>query len=91
MFPIVGVQTAEHVKAMPGALGIKLSKEEIRELHDAAAFNPLFPNTFLWEKQYNTKLSFADQVHLQMTTWVDAPPKQGVRMGTCLEIGHSLT
>ncbi|KAH6691440.1 norsolorinic acid reductase [Plectosphaerella plurivora] len=75
VFPIVGVQTVEHVKAMPGAISVKLSEEEIGQLHGAAPFNPLFPNTFLWEKPYNTKLTFADQFNVQMGTWVDAPPK----------------
>ncbi|RYP34407.1 hypothetical protein DL767_004276 [Monosporascus sp. MG133] len=76
VFPIVGVQTVEHVKALPGALRIKLSKEEIEQIHDAAPFNPLFPHTFLFGKKYNTGLAAADQVNYQMAAWIDAPPTQ---------------
>lgn len=76
--PIVGVQTVDHVNALPAALGISLSKEEIDEIHGAAPFNPLFPNTFLFEKQYNTRLTVADQIHYQMATWLAAPPKKPV-------------
>ena len=83
VFPIVGVQTVEHVKAIPGALKTKLSTEEIRELHEAAPFDPLFPNNFLWPKGYHTKFTFADQIHIQMATWVDAPPKQAVSITSC--------
>jgi hypothetical protein len=72
------VQTVEHVKAIPGALSVKLSREEIQQLHDAAPFNPLFPNTFIWEEKYHTRLTFADQTHMKMGTWVDAPSKQAV-------------
>ncbi|RYO96016.1 hypothetical protein DL764_007553 [Monosporascus ibericus] len=75
VFPIVGVQTVEHVKALPGALRIKLSKEEIERIHDAAPFNPLFPHTFLFEK-YNTGRTAADQVNYHMAAWIDAPPRQ---------------
>ncbi|KAH6137750.1 hypothetical protein HBI68_228980 [Parastagonospora nodorum] len=76
VFPIVGVQTVEHVKLLPAAMGVKLSSEEIDEIHGAAPFNPLFPNTFLFEGRYNTRLTVADQIHYQMATWIDAPPKQ---------------
>ncbi|KAH7380023.1 NADP-dependent oxidoreductase domain-containing protein [Pyrenochaeta sp. MPI-SDFR-AT-0127] len=76
VFPIVGVQTIEHVKLLPATMGISLSKEEIDEIHGAVPFNPLFPNTFLFGKKYNTHLTAADQVHYHMAAWIDAPPKQ---------------
>ncbi|KAH6616475.1 NADP-dependent oxidoreductase domain-containing protein [Boeremia exigua] len=77
VFPIVGVQTVEHVKAIPNALNIQLSNEEIDRIHNAAPFDPLFPNTFLFaNKGYNTRLTAADQTNYQMTTWINAPPKQ---------------
>jgi|SRR5690242_1847313 len=77
VFPIVGVQTVEHVKAIPHALNIQLSNEEIDEIHNAAPFNPLFPNTFLFgAEKYNTRLTAADQTNYQMATWINAPPKQ---------------
>ncbi|KAF2010474.1 Aldo/keto reductase [Aaosphaeria arxii CBS 175.79] len=76
VFPIVGVLTVEHVKAFPDALSIKLSNEEIDEIHNAAPFNPLFPMTFLFgETGYNLRKTVADQVHYKMSTWIDAPPK----------------
>lgn len=78
MVPIVGVQTIEHVKAIPGALTVNLSEDEIKQIHDAAPFNPLFPNNFLWAERYHTRLTFADQTNMQMSTWVNAPPKQPV-------------
>jgi aryl-alcohol dehydrogenase-like predicted oxidoreductase len=81
VFPIVGVQTIEHVKLLPAAMGVKLSSEEIDEIHGAAPFNPLFPNTFLFEGKYNTRLTVVDQMHYQMATWIDAPPKQAVSSG----------
>lgn len=76
VFPIVGVQTVEHVKLLPNALGIELSREEIDKIQDAAVFNPLFPNTFLFGHKYNTRLTAADQGNYQMATWINAPPKQ---------------
>lgn len=80
VFPLVGVQTVEQVKLLLGALSVKLSSEEVEEIHDAAPFNPLFPNNFLFECKYNTRLTVADQVHYQMATWIDAPPKQPVSL-----------
>lgn len=76
VFPIVGVQTVDHVKRLPAAMGVQLSAEEIREIHGAASFSPLFPNTFLFGPAYNTRLTAADQVHYQMATWIDSPSRQ---------------
>ena len=80
VFPIVGVQTVEHVKAIPGALRIKLSKDDIGKIHDAAPFDPLFPNSFLFgeKTRYSTKLTAKDVVQYKMAAWIDAPPKAGV-------------
>ncbi|KAF5679854.1 alcohol dehydrogenase [Fusarium denticulatum] len=61
VFPIVGVNTVEHIKAMPDALKIKLSKEEADEIHEASPYNPGYP---LNHQQY------------QMAAWIDAPPKR---------------
>jgi hypothetical protein len=79
VFPIVGVQTVEHVKLLPAAMSVELTSGEIDEIHAAAPFNPLFPNTFLFGEKYNTRLTVADQTSYQMSTWLDAPPKQPVR------------
>lgn len=77
VFPIVGVQTVDHVKKMPNAVNIQLSDEEIEEIQNAAPFNPLFPNSFLFAgRSYNTKLTAAGQTNYQMPTWINAPPKQ---------------
>jgi hypothetical protein len=65
-------------------VSVKLSTDEIDEIHGVTPFNPLFPNSFLFEKKYNLRLTAADQVHYQMATWIDAPPKQPVSMECCL-------
>jgi hypothetical protein len=82
VFPIVGVQTVEHVKAMPDALRIKLSKEEIDSIHNVAIFNPLFPMNFLFnfrgDQKYNLTFTAAHNQQYQMAAWIDAPPKQPV-------------
>jgi hypothetical protein len=76
VFPIVGVQTVEHVKLMPNAVEIQLSSEEVEAIQNAAHFNPLFPNTFLFGDNYNTRLTASDETNYQMSTWINAPPKQ---------------
>ncbi|KAL1607212.1 hypothetical protein SLS59_002917 [Nothophoma quercina] len=76
VFPIVGVQTIEHVKLMPNALNIQLSNDEIDQIHNAAPFNPLFPNSFLFGEKYNLRLTATDESNYQMATWINAPPKQ---------------
>ena len=82
VFPIVGVNTVDHVKAMPDALRIKLSKEEIFAIQTAAPFTPLFPVNFLFnfrnDQAYNTSLTAANNQQYQMAAWIDAPPKQSV-------------
>lgn len=84
VFPIVGVQTPEHVRAMPDALRVSLSEAEIAKIHDAAPFNPLFPNNFFFPykdgKGYKTGLRTSDVVQYKMAAWVDAPPRQQVRV-----------
>jgi aryl-alcohol dehydrogenase-like predicted oxidoreductase len=76
VFPIVGVQTVEHVRAMVPAMSISLSKDEIGEIQGAAPFNPLFPQNFIFGgKHYSTRLTAADQANYQMAAWIDAPPK----------------
>ncbi|EON63922.1 hypothetical protein W97_03150 [Coniosporium apollinis CBS 100218] len=80
VFPIVGVQTVEHVKAMPDALRIKLSREDIDAIQKAVPFNPLFPVNFLFnfrgDQDYNLSLTAANSQQYQMAAWIDAPPKQ---------------
>lgn len=62
---------------MPNAVDIQLSNEEIDEIQNAAPFDPLFPNSFLFAgRKYNTRLTAADQTNYQMSTWINAPPKQ---------------
>ena len=76
------MQTVEHVKAIPEALGIKLSKEDIHAIQDATPFNPLFPMNFLFnfkgDQRYNLDLTAADNQQYQMTSWINAPPKPSV-------------
>jgi len=79
VFPIVGVQTVEHVRAMPEALRIELSKAEITQIQDAAEFKPLFPMNFLFsysgEQKYSLGLTAADVSQVHMATWIQAPPR----------------
>ncbi|OIW29029.1 Aldo/keto reductase [Coniochaeta ligniaria NRRL 30616] len=80
VFPIVGVNTVEHVKAMPEALRIELSRDDIRSIHGAARFEPQFPMSFLFNykhnQDYDLSLTAADNQQYQMAAWIDAPPKQ---------------
>lgn len=86
VFPIVGVQTVDHIKMMPNAVDIQLSNDEIDEIQNAAPFNPLFPNTFLFaDKSYSLGFTAADQTNYQMSTWINAPPKQPPYAGRSLE------
>ena len=79
VFPIVGVQTVEHVKAMPDALRIELSFDEIKQIHEAAEFNPMFPMSFLFSYggnlRYHLGLTGEDVSQVHMATWIQAPPK----------------
>lgn len=82
VFPIVGVQTVKHVKAMPDALRVKLSKEEVDAIQSAAPFDSLFPMNFLsnhrGDAKYNLRLTAVDNQQYQMASWIDAPPKRPV-------------
>jgi hypothetical protein len=64
---------------MPDALRIKLSKEDIAAIQDAAPFNPLFPMKFLFNYKGNQNYSLshtaAHNQQYQMAAWIDAPPK----------------
>ncbi|KAH6646716.1 NADP-dependent oxidoreductase domain-containing protein [Truncatella angustata] len=77
VFPIVGVQTTAHVRAMEEALAVKLSQDEIRRIQEATHFNPLFPMNFLYPNQegkgYSLQLTAADNVQYQMSAWIDVP------------------
>ncbi|KAI9369680.1 NADP-dependent oxidoreductase domain-containing protein [Aspergillus egyptiacus] len=80
VIPIVGVQTIDQVKAMNDAVTVRLSKDEIQAIQDAAPFNPLFPMNFLYDckdgKGYSTRLTPADHMQYRMWAHIDAPPKQ---------------
>ena len=84
VFPIVGVQTPEHVRAMPDALRVSLTDEEVAKIQDAAPFNPLFPNNFLFPykdgKGYGTRLRTSDVVQWNMAAWIDVPLRPQVRL-----------
>jgi len=78
VFPIVGVNTVEHIKAMPEALCIKLSREEIDEIHEASPYSPGFPMNFtqyIEPVKYDLSWTPADHQQYQMAAWIDAPPK----------------
>ncbi|KAH0847975.1 Norsolorinic acid reductase A [Fonsecaea pedrosoi] len=80
VYPIVGVQTVEHVKALPEALRIELSKEDVEAIQDAGDYRPPFPMSFLFqwtgEEKYHLGLTPADVSQYQMAAWIQAPPKQ---------------
>ncbi|CEN59906.1 hypothetical protein ASPCAL02347 [Aspergillus calidoustus] len=82
VFPIVGVQTVEHVKALPAALRVSLSTDEIDAIQNAAYFDPLFPNNYYFPYEngrgYSLRLTVADQKNYRSGAWIDAPKKQPV-------------
>lgn len=82
MFPIVGVQTVEHVKAMPAAAKLQLTREEIQAIRDASPFNPMFPMNFLYDFQgkrgYDLDITPADNTQYRMGAWINAPPPNPV-------------
>lgn len=79
MFPIVGVNTVEHVKAMPDAMKVKLSKEEMESIRNAAPFHARYPMSFLYNwtggQEYSPDLTAANSQQYQMGAWINAPPK----------------
>ncbi|KAJ3534350.1 hypothetical protein NM208_g7573 [Fusarium decemcellulare] len=79
VFPIAGVNTVAHVKSMPDALRVQLSKQDIDAIHEASPYDPGFPMSFLysWTKpqKYDLSLTAANHQQIQMAAWVDAPPK----------------
>lgn len=79
VFPIVGVQTVEHVKAMPDALRIQLTEVEIKQIQTAKSFRPQFPADFHFMfaggQEYSARLTAADNQQYQMWAWIDAPQK----------------
>lgn len=79
VFPIVGVQTVEHVKAMNDSLRIKLTDDEVKEIQMAKPFNPQFPVDFHYTysggRDYSTKLTAANVQQYQMWAWIDAPER----------------
>ncbi|KAL0253251.1 hypothetical protein SLS55_010223 [Diplodia seriata] len=77
--PIVGVQTVEHVRALNDAVEVRLSDDEVTAIHEASAFVPLFPVSFLYQSEtrpYSTRLGAADVENTRMAGWINAPPKQ---------------
>jgi aryl-alcohol dehydrogenase-like predicted oxidoreductase len=82
VFPIVGVQTVEHIKAMPEALGLELSKEDIQAIQRATEFKPQFPVSFLYnfrgDQPYSLSHTASNNQQYQMAAWIQAPPKLAV-------------
>ncbi|KAH6977535.1 NADP-dependent oxidoreductase domain-containing protein [Ilyonectria sp. MPI-CAGE-AT-0026] len=79
VFPIVGVNTVAQINAMPDALRVKLSKEDIDDIHEASPYDPGFPTNFIYSTEkpdkYDLSLTATDNRHLRMAAWIDAPPK----------------
>ncbi|KAK7422969.1 hypothetical protein QQX98_001259 [Neonectria punicea] len=80
VFPIVGVNSVEHVEAMPEAVRIRLSKDDIETIHQVSRFDPMFPMKFLYNykggQEYHLGLTAANNQQYQMGAWINAPPKQ---------------
>lgn len=78
--PIVGVQTVDHVRVMPEALSVRLTADDIKEIHEANPLDPLFPMKFLFNflgnQPYHLGLTAADNQQMQMAVQIGAPPKQ---------------
>ncbi|RSL57425.1 hypothetical protein CEP53_006473 [Fusarium sp. AF-6] len=79
VFPIVGVNTVAHINAMPEALRVDLSKDDIDAIHEASPYDPGFPMSFYfsWTKpqKYDLSLTAANHNQIQMGAWIDVPPK----------------
>jgi len=78
--PIVGVQTVAHVNSMLDHLKIRLSCEDIRQIHDTNPLTPLFPMNFLFnyrrDQPYHLGLTAKDNQQYQMAAVIDSPRKQ---------------
>ena len=81
--PIVGVQTVEHIKAMPEVLRVELSKDDIAKIHEASPYDPGFPMSFLFnfrgDQPYHLGLTEKDNQQYQMAAVIGGPPKQQSR------------
>ncbi|KAH7165193.1 NADP-dependent oxidoreductase domain-containing protein [Dactylonectria macrodidyma] len=79
VFPIVGVNTVAHIKALPDAVRVKLTREDIDAIHEASPYDPGFPMSFLFSygkhRKYDLSLTAADTESYNMWAWFDAPPK----------------
>ncbi|KAM5358380.1 hypothetical protein ACJZ2D_015333 [Fusarium nematophilum] len=79
VFPIVGVNTAAHIKALPDAVRVRLTREDIDAIHEASPYDPGFPMSFLFgytaPRKYDLSLTPADIDQYNMWAWFDAPPK----------------
>lgn len=77
------MNTVEHIEAMPSAVTVQLTKEEIKRIQDAAHFTPQFPVNFLFNykgtQPYTTDLTASNNQQYQMAAWIQAPPRQQVR------------
>ncbi|KPM46423.1 Norsolorinic acid reductase A [Neonectria ditissima] len=84
VFPIVGVNSIEHVEAMPEAVRVCLSKDDVDAIHQVSRFDPGFPMNFLFNykggQEYNLGLTAANNQQYQMGAWIHAPPKQPVSL-----------
>jgi hypothetical protein len=72
----------EHIKAMPDALSLELSKEDVEAIQRAADFTPQFPVSFLYNfrgnQPYSLSHTASNNQQYQMAAWIQAPPKQAV-------------
>ena len=77
--PIVGVQTVEHIKAMPDALKVELTDDDISRIHKASPYDPGFPMSFLFNyrgnQPYHLGLKEKDEQQYNMWAVIDGPPK----------------
>jgi aryl-alcohol dehydrogenase-like predicted oxidoreductase len=77
VFPIIGQRKVEHLKANVDALSIRLTQHDLNEIDSAIAFDPGFPNTFIFADKFDVTNNTAADVRLTgLAARIDAPPKQ---------------
>lgn len=79
VYPIVGGRKIDHLKGNIEALSLKLTKEEIDEIDDAAPFDIGFPLNFLFMGQrYDMSKDTKDVFLVKANAHLDTLPKQQV-------------
>ena len=74
------MQKVAHVKAIPEALKIILTPQDVKAIHNVDPLKPLFPVDFLFNfrgnQSYRLGLTDADNHHIQMAVRIGRPSEQ---------------